>query len=713
MAISKTRVKYLDKENKVLVKDLKDIVSNDIFSDILTPLLESDLLAQFNGLQSLLDLQSNLQDIYNFLNDISLSDFSLNKMLAGIDFSSPELAHLLGTIELIKSFDETTMAAFISAMMESVADKLYDNPSLIHIYSSVSNDARVQTILVAIDIFGSRVASGEITPGDLSRVLTGLGDLTEGLDTGLLNSVLSGIKFDTLTYDLDVVKNGDYTLPEDWDDTGVNVNPGAGDDGMGEVTIGGPGKPGNPGKGRVSKGPLNSEEGGAYGLYAERINYNHKLIWGANDEVDVYHFIEDIDIAYKIKLINISWVYYVSMRKEFYKLYMGFLSEELKPTLIQEGHDGFIDGYSMWLFDNGMTSKDLVSLAAIHNHYLSFLRVRFIDVSVYFYTRRTVYSPNYHTSMLEHIIRFIGESRDHPYILESVNADSGVYTHLADPAITFITDFVSTREGYYSEDIYTEDTFIPGEELASVLNKAKKLLEDHIDKALSLYYKKHKTKDPDKLAIPILVAQYTFLINVFSSVKNGKAIHQICYASIIATHVITNLYAITAGPLSVQAGLPAGVAVIPYKVSPKIHEYQQKYQTLTVMLLHPGVGLPPSRATIWDLRISTFGTPWKDETLSNKRIAIADSLSFWNGRKQMWYENFKMRWKQSDYRYAQALNSQYVHYKPTIGISTNTTDGTITNASTSHSPMLETPKFLNEAVDLERIQFHPLGINII
>ena len=92
MPISSTRVKFLDKENKILVKNLKDIVSNDILSDILTPLTELDWLNQFDQLQSLLDLQQNIQDIYNMIRDGGIVQFLGSNFINSLNLTNPAIS---------------------------------------------------------------------------------------------------------------------------------------------------------------------------------------------------------------------------------------------------------------------------------------------------------------------------------------------------------------------------------------------------------------------------------------------------------------------------------------------------------------------------------------------------------------------------------------------------------------------------------------------
>lgn len=210
MAISTTRVKFLDKENKVLVKPIKDFVSNAIFSDFVTSFLDTDLVSSFLGQQSLLDLQNGVNSLTTLLSDAAVSNFSVSTLLNGIDFSSPQLAHLATTIAAIKGMDDKTVNLFVSSLLEVATDKLTDNPSLVNLYQSVSNDIKTQTLLSSLDIFANKLSTGQTT-------LTGYSDQlkqTAGSDFDLVkvNTLLAAVRSNTKTIDLSKVITGNATL---------------------------------------------------------------------------------------------------------------------------------------------------------------------------------------------------------------------------------------------------------------------------------------------------------------------------------------------------------------------------------------------------------------------------------------------------------------------------------------------------------------------
>lgn len=210
MAISTTRVKFLDKENKILVKPIKDFISNEIFSDFVTSFLDTDLVSSFLGQQSLLDLQSGISGLTSFLTDDVVSNFSINTLLTGVNFNTPQLAHLATTIDAIKGMDNKTVSLFVSSLLEVTTDKLTDNPSLINLYQSVSSDAKTQMLLSSLDVFATKLSTGKTTVLEFTNQLRQAsgGDF----DLAKVNTLLDAVKSNTKTVNLSAVVAGSATL---------------------------------------------------------------------------------------------------------------------------------------------------------------------------------------------------------------------------------------------------------------------------------------------------------------------------------------------------------------------------------------------------------------------------------------------------------------------------------------------------------------------
>jgi hypothetical protein len=212
MAISSTRVKFLDKENKVLVKPIKDFTSNEIFSDFVTSILDSDLVNSILGNASLLNLQSGLTNLNNLIGDFDVSKFSINNLIKDIDFSNPALTHLGATVAAIKTMDEKTVALFMGSVLEVAGGKLLENPSLVNMYQGVTGDAKIQTLLSSLDVFSTRLTSGELTITGFTRSLKESSGGT--VDLVALDGLLAAITANTKVIDLIAVLPGDPKLAQ-------------------------------------------------------------------------------------------------------------------------------------------------------------------------------------------------------------------------------------------------------------------------------------------------------------------------------------------------------------------------------------------------------------------------------------------------------------------------------------------------------------------
>lgn len=169
MAISATRVKYLDKENKILVQKFEDITSNSILSNIVTPLLDFDLFGQLN---QLMELQNAVMGAFNILRDGNIADFIGPNFLDTLDLTNPAIAALTPTINLIKGLDPDSLNTFMGGLMEDVADSLFDNPSMLNSVKGLTPNLQNQVFLSALQTFSKKVDSGLLTVDKLTGNLT-------------------------------------------------------------------------------------------------------------------------------------------------------------------------------------------------------------------------------------------------------------------------------------------------------------------------------------------------------------------------------------------------------------------------------------------------------------------------------------------------------------------------------------------------------------
>lgn len=171
MAISSTRIKFRDKENKVLVKGLKDIKSNDIISNIVTPVLVNDLLTQVEGLGTLLDLQDNLSQLHRELKDKDLSQFNVKKVIGNLSLANPEFAQAAGAITAVRKLNKKDVGVFMTSLLEVTAQGVQDNPSMLQSPKEVSNQVKANSFVNALESFGKKVISGGANMSSVSRDL--------------------------------------------------------------------------------------------------------------------------------------------------------------------------------------------------------------------------------------------------------------------------------------------------------------------------------------------------------------------------------------------------------------------------------------------------------------------------------------------------------------------------------------------------------------
>lgn len=159
MPISSTRIRYLDKENKVLVKDFTKIKDNSVLSDIVTPiyLTEEAFAEAQDALRKLRDLEMGISKIFAALSDGSVANAIITNILNNQTlFNSGALAWLAPIVNMLKSASIDVVNTLMSTIMSEVTDKLYDNPSMLDNYKNVSNDINVQIVVAALENFAKK-----------------------------------------------------------------------------------------------------------------------------------------------------------------------------------------------------------------------------------------------------------------------------------------------------------------------------------------------------------------------------------------------------------------------------------------------------------------------------------------------------------------------------------------------------------------------------
>ena len=223
MPISSTRIRYLDKENKVLVKDFSQIKNSTVLSDIRTPvfLTEEAFADAQNALRQLRSLQTGISSIFAGLSDGSVANAVITNILNNQSlFNSGALANLGPIVNMIKNAPVATVNTLMSAIMSEVTDKLYDNPSLLDDYKKVSKDINAQIVIAALDNFAKK--SQAANSNGLSGTTNYLNKLTNSgaiNDPSLIAETISAIVTSS------GISAGTGNTPVNPDTSGVIVDP--------------------------------------------------------------------------------------------------------------------------------------------------------------------------------------------------------------------------------------------------------------------------------------------------------------------------------------------------------------------------------------------------------------------------------------------------------------------------------------------------------
>ena len=81
MTISPNRIRYLDKENKILVQDFSDIAANVPMSNVDTPMTIEAMDAIDEGFRLLQSLERDLMSLVNALSDENIGRFLIDTLL--------------------------------------------------------------------------------------------------------------------------------------------------------------------------------------------------------------------------------------------------------------------------------------------------------------------------------------------------------------------------------------------------------------------------------------------------------------------------------------------------------------------------------------------------------------------------------------------------------------------------------------------------------
>lgn len=569
MPISATRVKFLDKENKILVKNLRDITSNDVLSNILTPLTDLEWLSQHDAFQSLIDLQQNLQDIYRMIRDGNISDFLGANFLNSLNLSDPALSHLAGTIALLKQLDSNSLNTFIGGLMASAADKLFDNPSIFQNYRGIGNDIKLQILLSSIDIFGSRVAQGLVTADTLmnslgdaangllgvSGVSSGLRNLNasvQGLNTSTINALLKALGSSTAKYDLDKPVTGNYTIPPNFYGNG-----GIGVEGNGSTT------PGNNGGGTTTP-PGN----GGY------------------------------DQDYVLQLFKAM----ISIRREIYRrLAFDQVNNIYWMTSYMVAEYNLISTLKAHIENFFLNST--VTMAHLGDGVFCFLRSLIMQkIHDYYYNKNSVLLGDTYNN-LDAMRKAVDIMLRHVYMQELLKREDNAFNFL-ELGDTKTMEFLNSMINKKDEDIPTLNFKKPDGILAEVIESLETYYEQMLDKAIITYASKvNSSKDKDIVAIPMTYAKLKLAEKILATDPlKPPAAHKESEARIfLCTYIFKSLFAEKVRPALTSNGYKVGRSILRYDFQENLNEHI--YNFLTALSKHFVPDLSALRSTSLENKI--------------------------------------------------------------------------------------------------------------
>lgn len=170
MSVSTKRLQFLDKENKVLVKDFtKEVTGNAIYTNFVAPILtELGLGSLLEGAQALDSLVNNYSQLYERLSSPTEAAKMVETMLVGLDLADPRLADVAGMLSFLKNDLTGAKEQFLTEVLSQTSDSFINNPSLVTKYSAVSSNVQTQMLLSALANSGSTVKRTDFNTAAIS-----------------------------------------------------------------------------------------------------------------------------------------------------------------------------------------------------------------------------------------------------------------------------------------------------------------------------------------------------------------------------------------------------------------------------------------------------------------------------------------------------------------------------------------------------------------
>lgn len=167
MTISPNRIRYLDKENKVLVQDFSDIEANVPMSNVDTPMTIEAMDAIDEGFRLLQSLERDLVSIVNALTDENIGRYLVDTLLNNFRLNLPGFPGINAFVGSLRGMSPNIFGGFINALIAEAANTLFDTPSLIN---RKTGNTQQQIVNIALNNFARQLASGKIDQGYINRL---------------------------------------------------------------------------------------------------------------------------------------------------------------------------------------------------------------------------------------------------------------------------------------------------------------------------------------------------------------------------------------------------------------------------------------------------------------------------------------------------------------------------------------------------------------
>lgn len=174
MTISPSRIRFLDKENKVLVQDFSDIGANVPLTNVETPMTIEAMDAIDEAFRLLQSLERDIMSIVNALSDENIGRYLIDTLLNNLRLNLPNFPGLAVFINTLRSTNPAAFGGLINALIAEASNSIFDTPSLINIKAG---NTQQQVVNIALTNFAKKVQSGQADAAYIEKLANyGTGD---------------------------------------------------------------------------------------------------------------------------------------------------------------------------------------------------------------------------------------------------------------------------------------------------------------------------------------------------------------------------------------------------------------------------------------------------------------------------------------------------------------------------------------------------------